>query len=62
MSQLTVAQLDLLDRSNADLQAFQDEKLQGAILRCKAMWYNNSQKRTKYFYSLEKAKSGAKDM
>ena len=39
-----------------------NEKVAGAIFRSKSQYYNEGEKNSAYFYSLEKARSGAKNM
>ena len=52
--------LQLLDNSKADLDELLTEKIRSAIFRSGAKWYEDGEKNTKYFYSLESAKYSAK--
>ena len=56
------AEINCLNRSREDLNKFREEKVQGAIFRTKARWYNESEASTAYFYGLEKSRAGAKNM
>ena len=42
------------NKCKTDLEILYDNKLQGSVIRSKAMWHEHGEKSTKYFYSLEK--------
>ena len=50
----------MLEQTKADLEDKTLEKIQGVMFRSKAKWYEEGEKCTKYFYSLEKSKYNAK--
>ena len=52
----------LLERTRCDFNEMIDEKIQGTIFRSGAQYYNEGEKSTKYFFQLEKHKSGSKGM
>ena len=52
----------ILERSIQDLEEFKSKKAQGAIFRSKVRWYNEGEKNSKYFFALERSKSGAKNV
>ena len=54
--------IKILEKTKTDIIQMREEKIQGVIFRTKATWYNESEASTKYFYNLEKSKSGAKNM
>ena len=58
----TEQDLDLITRTQSDLDALIEEKTKGAIFRSKAKWYGDSEKSTKYFLNLEKSRAGAKSI
>ena len=53
---------DILERTKKDLNEMKNEHIKGVAFRSRATWYNESESCTKYFYNLERAKSGAKNM
>ena len=57
---LTEEEDNLLLQSKADLEEKLLEKAKGLLFRSKARWYEEGEKNTKYFYSLEKARYNAK--
>ena len=52
----------LLEKYSQDLETMNRERTLGAIFRSRAQWYNEGEKNTKYFFNLEKSRSGAKNM
>ena len=58
----TKSENEIIERTTEDLNEIKNETLQGVLFRTKANWYNESEASTKFFFSLEKAKSGAKNM
>ena len=52
----------LLKKTQADLEAFQEEYAQGVIFRSRANWYEAGEKCTKYFLNLEKSRAASKGM
>ena len=50
----------ILENTKAELDDKMLHRAQGLIFRSKAKWYEQGEKNTKYFYSLEKAKYNAK--
>ena len=57
------AENNLLERSKADYSKMMEEKINGAILRCKAQNYAEFEHpNSKYFFQLEKNRAGAKAM
>ena len=59
---LSEGDTDLLERSIADLESLMSKKAQGAIMRSKARWYNEGERSSKYFFALEKSRSGGKNI
>ena len=57
---LTKEEDELLERSKIDLQEKILERIRGVMFRSKVKWYEEGEKNTKYFYSLEKIKYNAK--
>ena len=53
---------NLYQRTETDLEELIAERAKGAMFRSKCRWYNEAEKNTKYFFNLERNKSGAKDM
>ena len=51
---------DLWQKSKAELEEKQFERIKGVMFRSKANWYEQGEKNTSYFYSLEKTKYNAK--
>ena len=51
---------ELLDATKADLEDQLTERVKGLLFRSKVRWYEEGEKNTKYFYSLEKARYNAK--
>ena len=62
LENLSKQELDLYERTQGDLDAFKNDRMQGVLFRTQATWYNDSEASTKYFYNLEKLRSGAKNM
>ena len=52
----------LIDKTKLDLNEIVEEKTKGIIFRSKARWYNEAEKPTSYFLSLEKNRSGMKNV
>ena len=52
--------IDLFDKTKKDYEELMSEKAKSAMFRCKAQWYEESDKGTKYFLNLERARAGAK--
>ena len=52
----------ILEWSIADLDELIAAKAQGAIFRSRAQWFNEGEHNTKYFFSLEKVRSGEKNI
>ena len=50
----------LLENTKMELEEKTLERIKGVMFRSKAKWYEQGEKNTKYFYSLEKAKYNAK--
>ena len=50
----------LLEKTKADLEEKMLERAKGIIFRSKVRWYEQGEKNTKYFFSLEKSKYNAK--
>ena len=46
--------IEILELCKKELEDFVTRRTQGAILRCKARWYNEGEKNSKYFLNLEK--------
>ena len=60
---LTDPEVNLMKKTKLDLEQLIQEKAQGAIFRSQATWYNEAgSTASKYFFGLEKARSGAKNM
>ena len=57
---LNADQLDVLMKSCEELNDLVSIKTRGILFRSKMKWYMEGEKNTRYFYSLEKAKYGAK--
>ena len=57
---LTQEEDQLWAETKADLEEKTLERIQGVMFRSKAKWYEEGERNTKYFYSLEKAKYNAK--
>ena len=51
---------DLLDKSKMELEEKIFERIKGVMFRSKAKWYEEGERNSKYFFSLEKAKYNAK--
>ena len=51
---------DLMEKNREELEEKSMEKVKGIMFRSKAKWYEQGEKNTKYFFSLEKAKYNAK--
>ena len=51
---------NLLELTRAELEEKTLERIKGVIFRSKCKWYEQGERNTKYFYSLEKAKYNAK--
>ena len=51
---------DMLEKTKADLEALTLERIKGLMFRSKAKWYEEGERNTKYFYSLEKMRYNAK--
>ena len=50
----------LLEQSKQELETLVQENIKSIIFRSKCQWYEEGEKNTKYFYSLEKARYNAK--
>ena len=61
-TEMSDSETKLLERTKSDLNNFKDEHIQGVIFRSTAQWHNDGEKCTKYFFNLEKSRSGAKNM
>ena len=59
---LTEGNIEILERSKDDLTQMNQEKARGAIFRSRAAWFNKGKKKNKYFFSLERSRSGAKNI
>ena len=57
---LNCEEYELYSTTKADLEERLMDKAQGIIFRSKVKWYEEGEKNTKYFYSLEKTKYNAK--
>ena len=57
---LNIEENKLMEDTRTDLEDKTLERIQGVMFRSKAKWYEEGEKNTKYFYSLEKAKYNAK--
>ena len=57
---LTLEEDKLMEETRVELEEKTLERIQGVMFRSKAKWYEEGEKNTKYFYSLEKAKYNAK--
>ena len=62
LNEMNDIEQDILNRTITDLESLKDEQMQGTIFRSGARFYNEGEAATKYFYNLEKSKSGAKSM
>ena len=60
LGKLTKEQLNSLLSDKAELQELMSEKIKGTIFRSKCRWYEEGEKSSKYFYSLETARYNAK--
>ena len=60
--ELNDRQVDIYQKSKKDFEELMNEKARGAIFRSGASYYNEGELPTKYFYSLEKNRSGAKNI
>ena len=56
------ADVDMLEKTKADLEELIESKTRGTIFRAKARWYNEGEKCTKYFMNLEKTRAQSKGM
>ena len=63
-SQNKLTELDqkIFSRTKEDFQILMDQKVQSAIFRSGAKYYNDGEKSSKYFFQLEKNRAGAKGM
>ena len=52
----------LINKTSADLESIIEEKTKGAIFRSRSNWYNLGQVSSKYFFNLEKNRSGSRNM
>ena len=57
---LTENENRLYEATKSELEDKMSERIQGVMFRSKAKWYEEGEKSTKYFYSLEKARYNAK--
>ena len=57
---LNQADTDLMEKTRIDLEDKTMEKIKGTMFRSKAKWYEEGEKSSKYFFSLEKAKYNSK--
>ena len=57
---LTKEEDELLEKTKVELEEKILEKTRGVMFRSKVKWYEEGERNTKYFYSLEKAKYNAK--
>ena len=48
--------------AQTEYEKYIQQKVQGAMIRTGSTWYNESEHSSKYFYNLEKSKSGARGM
>ena len=51
---------EMLERTKTELEEKTLERIRGVMFRSKAKWYEEGEKNSKYFFSLEKAKYNAK--
>ena len=51
---------DLLEKTKLDLEEKTLERIRGVMFRSKAKWFEEGEKNTKYFFSLEKSRYNAK--
>ena len=51
---------DLLEKSRSELEEKTLERIQGVMFRSKVKWFEEGERNTKYFYSLEKTRYNAK--
>ena len=56
------ADTKLFDKYSQEHEDLITEKVYSAILRSKASWYKEGERNSKYFFNLEKARAGAKNM
>ena len=61
-SNMSDSEKKIYDRTKKDYEHLMNEKAHGAILRSKSQFYNEGERNTKYFFSLEKSRSGAKNV
>ena len=59
---LTSADQIVLERTELDLQEIKRQKVQGAIFWSRVKWFNEGEQNTKYFFGLEKLRSGSKNI
>ena len=59
---MSETEINIFNRTKEDFEFFVDEKAQGAKFRSQAKWHTESERGTKYFLNLEKARSGSKSM
>ena len=57
---LSLGELNILDRSKADLDELITVETKGIIFRSKALWMNEGERNTKYFYNLERSRAELK--
>ena len=50
----------LMEETKAELEDKTMDRIKGVMFRCKAKWYEEGERNTKYFFSLEKARYNAK--
>ena len=58
----TEQDLNLLTRTQEDLDSLILGRTKGAVFRSKAKWYNDSERGTKYFLNLERSRSNSKNV
>ena len=61
-SEMSVSERQVYYRTKQDYEDLMDEKVKGALFRSKCQYYNEGERNTKYFYNLEKSRSGAKNV
>ena len=62
LKDLSQAKHEMYVHTKQDFEKIIDERTQGAIFRSQCTWYSEGERNTKYYFSLEKARSGAKGM
>ena len=62
ITELTEVEENIMQRTKDDLNRIIEEKTLGCIFRSGANWYSEGERSTKYFFNLEKSRSGSKNM